>query len=206
MFKKALIFVCLICLLSFNVSAKSGDTFYVYGKDSNKVAEILGMSAVELRDYVEYTNIKYLAVNKDNTKQIKTTEYMDEFSKEVDSFYSLRDSEILELAKELSVTENGEIIERGKYKFLKVTARTKDSGGEYILTQYITVDNGVNLILSFHTDINEDTDYIEDYFNDQIKEPSAVFKGVATAGIIVFSVFAVFVLGLIIKDSFTNKN
>lgn len=205
--KKFLIFVCLFCILGLNVSAKSDETFYVYGEDNKEICEILGMTEVELKEYVEYTDITYLAVNKQNTKQIKKTEYEDEFSQKVQNFLSLEDSEILALSPNLTDMPDikGEIVEKGGRKYLKVSAKTEDSGGEYILTQYITVFGGKKEILSFYTDINVGTNYIDEYFNSQFEETSPVFKIVAITGTIFFSVLGLIVLVAIIKDTFIAK-
>lgn len=205
--KKFLIFICLFCVFGLNVWAKSDETFYVYGEDNKEICEILGMTDSELKDYVEYTDITYLAVNKKNTKQIKKTEYEDEFSKKVQNFLSLENSEILELSPNLTDMPDikGEIVEKGSRKYLKVSAKTEDSGGEYILTQYITVFGGKKEILSFYTDINEGTNYIEDYFNSQFEETSPAVKVVAIIGTIFFSVLGLIVLAAIIKDTFMAK-
>ncbi len=205
--KKILAFNCLLCVLSLNVFAVGKNVFYVYGSDNSTVSKTLGMTEHELKEYIEQTNITYLAVNKDNTKQIKKCEYTDDFSKKVQSFLSLKDAEILELAEQLSGIPDvtGQIVEKGALKYLKVTAKTKDSGGEYILTQYITVDKGVKINLSFYTDIDQGTDYIEEYFNSQFKETPLAFKVVTVIGIALFSLLAVIVLIAIIKDTFWKK-
>lgn len=208
MLKKILIFVFVVFTLTLNVSAKS-EEFYVYGQDNSSLSEILVMSENELEVYVETSNITYLAVNKTNTKQIKKVEYIDDFSKKVQSFLALRDNEILELAEDLSGIENikGEVFEKGHYKFLKVSAKTKDSGGEYVLTQYITVNKGKKEILSFYTTDGEDTKYINEYFKSVfgIKETSATLKVLSIIGTVLFSLLAVVVLVAIVKETYGKK-
>ncbi len=208
MLKKILIFVFVVFTLTLNVSAKS-EEFYVYGQDNSSLSEILVMSENELEVYVETSNITYLAVNKTNTKQIKKVEYIDDFSKKVQSFLALRDNEILELAEDLSGIENikGEVFEKGHYKFLKVSAKTKDSGGEYVLTQYITVNKGKKEILSFYTTDGEDTKYINEYFKSVfgIKETSATLKALSIIGTVLFSLLAVVVLVAIVKETYGKK-
>ena len=208
MLKKILIFVFVVFTLTLNVSAKS-EEFYVYGQDNSSLSEILVMSENELEVYVETSNITYLAVNKTNTKQIKKVEYIDDFSKKVQSFLALRDNEILELAEDLSGIENikGEVFEKGHYKFLKVSAKTKDSGGEYVLTQYITVNKGKKEILSFYTTDGEDTKYINEYFKlvFGIKETSATLKALSIIGTVLFSLLAVVVLVAIVKETYGKK-
>ena len=208
MLKKILIFVFVVFTLTLNVSAKS-EEFYVYGQDNSSLSEILVMSENELEVYVETSNITYLAVNKTNTKQIKKVEYIDDFSKKVQSFLALSDNEILELAEDLSGIENikGEVFEKGHYKFLKVSAKTKDSGGVYVLTQYITVNKGKKEILSFYTTDGEDTKYTSEYFKSVfgIKETSATVKVLSIIGTVLFSLLAVVVLVAIVKETYGKK-
>ncbi len=209
MIKKIIIFVCAVFLLSFNVSAKSQETFYVHGSANNYVSEILGITEAELKDYVKDNNITYLAVNKNNTKQIRKTEISDAFSKKIGNFFALDDNEILELTEELTGFKdvNGTVFEKGNKKFLKIELKTTDSGGEYILTQYITVANSKKEILSFYTAANTTTDYIEDVFSSQFKVSGkvTVLKVISIIGIVLFSILAVVVTGAIIKDTFTKK-
>ena len=102
MFKRIIIFFCAVFLFSFSVFAESQDNFYVHGEANTYVSEILGMTENQLKDYVKDNNITYLAVNKDNTKQVRKTEISDAFSKKTGSFLALKDNEILELAEELT--------------------------------------------------------------------------------------------------------
>ena len=80
---------------------------------------------------------------------------------------NLSNDKIIALSSRLSGFEDakGEVVVKDGQKFLKVQLRSADSGGEYILTQYITVAAKQRFILSFYTDINEDTEYIEKTFD-----------------------------------------
>ncbi len=164
------------------------------------------MSEAELVDYCKKNNVTMLAVNQDNTKQVRKTEIGDDFSKRVKSFWSLKDSEILSLAEDLSGVPDvsGEIVEKSDRKFLKITAKTKDSGGEFILTQYITVNNGIKEILSFYTADGEDNGYIEDFFESEFNAESTptALRVIYIIGIVLFSVLAVITLWAIIKETF----
>lgn len=209
MIKRIIIFVCAVFLLSFNAYAKSQETFYVHGSANNYVSEILGMTETELKDYVKDNSITYLAVNKDNTKQIRKTEISDAFSKKIGNFFSLKDSEILELAEELTGFKDvkGAVFEKGNKKFLKLELKTTDSGGEYYLTQYITVANSKKEILSFYTNSGESTDYIEEFFSSQFKVSNSYtfLEVLSIIGIVLFSLLAATVVFAIIKDTFAKK-
>ncbi len=209
MFKRIIISVCAVFLFSFSVCAESRDNFYVHGEANTYVSEILGLSEDQLNNYVADNNITYLAVNKDNTKQIRKTEISDAFSKKIGNFLSLKDNEILELAEELTGFEgiNGTVFEKGDKRFLKVSVKTTDSGGEYYLTQYITVANSKKEILSFYTASGENTDYIEEFLNShyQATKPNTFLKVLSVIGIVLFSLFAAVVVFVIIKDTFVKK-
>ena len=108
----------------------------------------------------------YLAVNKSNTKQIRITKSQNEFTSSVINISSFSNDKILSLAEQIIGIEGvkGEVINKAGQKFIKTELRTSDSGGEYILTEYITVADTHSLVLSFYTDINEDTDYVSTTF------------------------------------------
>ena len=207
-------FICVlasfICLFSVNAFALQVDEdFYVYGQQDAQLCEVIGMTEGELKEYCKTNNITFLAVNKTNTKQIRKTEIKDNFSKKAGDFSAFKDKEILDLTEELTGFSNvkGVVIEENKQKFLKVEVKTTDSGGEYIITQYITVADTVKKTLTFYTDAKEDTDYVEEVFSSQFKVSNTVsaFKVITVVGIALFSVLALIVLVAIIKDTFTKK-
>ncbi len=204
------VLVSFICLFSVNIFALQLDSdFYVYGQNNKQLCEVIGMRESELENYCKTNSITFLAVNKTNTKQIRKTEVKDDFSKKVGNFLALKDKEIIDLAADITGFSDvsGTVLEKGNKKFLKVELKTEDSGGEYILTQYITVTGGTKEVLTFYTAANEDTDYIEDVFSSQFKTSSALsgLKIVAVVGIVLFSVLAVLVLVAIIRDTFEKE-
>ena len=102
------------------ISLKAGDEFSVYGQDSGKAEEILGMSEAELDGYVSQNNIVYLAVNEDNTKQIRLTVAATAFSESTGNLSLLSDSEIEELIPDITggSAVKGDIIESDGQKFV----------------------------------------------------------------------------------------
>lgn len=167
------------------------------------------MSESELKKYCENNNITFLAVNKTNTKQIRKTEIEDAFSKKIGNFFALKDNEIIDLAEELTGFSGvkGTVFEKGNKKFLKVEVKSSDSGGEYYLTQYITVSDSKKEILSFHTSSKESTDYVEEVFSSQFKtsKSSPVLKVLSVIGMVLFGALALVVLIAIIKDTFEKR-
>ena len=177
MLKKLLISVVALCvLLTTVVSAlEIGDDFYLYGRDDKKLAAALNMTEDEVKSYCEQNNINLLAVNSDNTKQIREITRETEFSKAVKNLAVLKNDEILTLTYQLCGLENvkGKVIEKDAYKYLKIEVKGKDSGGEYILTQYITVKNSKTVTLSFYTSNGKDTSYTDKIFNSQFSNITA---------------------------------
>ncbi len=195
---------CLIAVfvIVFSVSAFADDEFYVYGEDNiDYLCEILDMNAGDITDYLQENNITYFACNKDNTKQIKKTESIDEFSKQVFDMSVLDDESILNFASELSGLPNtkGEIIEHKGLKLLKTEHETTDGGGKFILTQYITVEKSKKTVLSFYTAENVDRDYIQTAFKEHFN-PQSDYALYLILGVGVFGFIGISVLVLLIKD------
>lgn len=201
--------ICLIAVLllafSFSVSAK--EEFLVHGKDD--LSSLLNMSTSEIDTYCKENNITYFAVNRDNTKQIKRIEYEDEFSKEVKDLSILTDGQIWSMASELSgfpdVLGNLVYDGRGDYKFLKTEHKTKDSGGEYVITQFVTVKDSKKITLSFYTAANADREYIDSVLEEQFPEEKN-YKSLISVGIILFFLMALGATLLIIRDLKNNKD
>jgi len=163
-------------LLSFTVSAKKmefptvslGDEFYTFKDNSQELSEIFGISKAELEVYCSENNIIFLGSNEDNTKQVKLLSYSDDFSSSIINLSNLSNDKITALTPEIVGVENakGEIIKSGKQKFIKVEFLSEDTGGKYVLTQYFTILNKHNFVLSFVTSYDCDRKYIEKTFEN----------------------------------------
>ena len=203
MLKKILISVVTVCVLLTTVisAVEVGNDFYLYGRDDKKLATALNMTEDEVKAYCEQNNINLLAVNSDNTKQIREIVQETEFSKTVKNLAVLKNNEILDLTYQLCGIENakGEVIEKDAYKYLKIEVKGKDSGGEYILTQYITVKNGKAITLSFYTSNGEDTSYTDKIFNSQFSNIKATKDWLTAALAVLLGVSAVLSV-MIVRD------
>ncbi len=203
MLKKLLIAVTVLTVMLVSVvsALEIGDDFYLYGRDNKKLADVLSMSEAEVSAYCKDNSITLLAVNADNTKQIRETTRETEFSKTVNNLAVLSDGEIADLTHQLCGIENvkGRVIEKDAYKYLKIEVKSKDSGGEYILTQYITVKGGKSVVLSFYTSGGKDTSYTEDIFNSQFSNTSAT-KGWLTAALAVLLLICAALSVMIVRD------
>lgn len=197
--KKTVCLLVLCLLFVFNVTA--ADEFFIFGEQTDKVAKVLGMSEEKVETYCTENKITYLAVNKDNTRQIRKTEFSDEFSKKIVDISVLEDKEILEFSSLLSTFEsaNGKVITHGDKKFLKVELETVDSGGKYYLTQYATVSDGQKKVLTFYTADGQDKSYIDEIFAQQFPEKTN-YKPYIIIGVVLFALIGVAIAVLIIKE------
>lgn len=194
--------VCLLVLcLLFALNVTAADEFFIFGEQTDKVSAILSMTQNEVETYCKENKITYLAVNKDNTKQIRKTEFSDEFSKKIVDISVLGDQEILEFSSLISTFESakGKIVEHGGMKFLKVEFEMTDSGGKYHLTQYATVSDGQKKVLTFYTADGQDQSYIEDVFESQFPQKTD-YKPYIIICVILFTLIGVAIAVLIIKE------
>lgn len=205
-----LLFLSLCCLLNCTVYASdyfSLDTskeFFVYGKNDEKLAKALGIAKDEISAYCG-KNVIYLAVNKDNSKQIRITTGQNAFTYSTVNISNLSNDKISALIPEITGIENikGEIILKNGQKFIKTELQSEDSGGAYILTQYMTVADKRSFLLSFYTDVDVDKGYIDevfqtfecDYFENQKEESKRnILEYVLPAFTIVFAVVCVVIV------------
>ena len=215
----ALAFCVLFCL---NVSAtsvpyKAGEELFVYGENNAKIAEILNLNQEELDLYCKENNINYLAVNADNSKQIKVSSSETEFSNSVVNISFLSDEKISTLIPEIIGIDGarGEIVKKGAQKLIKTELKSEDSGGEYLLTQYITVANKITYILSFYTEASADSGYISEFLEkyqnsdflveeSQDKEENN-YGYIMLAAAVIFAAAAVIITVTVIKDIKKDK-
>lgn len=193
-----------------NISLNAGSEFYVYGEESAKAAETLGMSEKELSYYCKENSIEYLAVNKDNSKQIRLTVGHNDFTNSVVNISGLSNDKITSILPQIIGIEGikGEIINKNGQKFIKTELRTSDSGGEYILTEYITVADKQSYVLSFYTDIDANNDYADIIFQtynssvfiDEQKQSGGVWQYILPAATVIFAAISVSIAITLIID------
>lgn len=158
----------LFCLavIGINVSAASREYNIALGHDFtvgypegdlNELSEIIGKSKDELKGYCESNGVLFIAVNADNTIQIRLSAFKSEFSVKAGDIHSL-DSEGLSLfAETLSSDTDYTVFETQNTTFLKFTANLSDSGGDYTSTQYVTLSNGKVYQLSCYNSGNTES-------------------------------------------------
>ncbi len=205
--KKLIVTIFLICLFSFNISAieasqlNLGDEFLLYSENPQEVSAILNTDTEELNESIAQHNIKLLAVNKKNTKQIQLTEVQTEFSKTVLDFSALSDSSIKALIPTITGLENinCEIIKFESNKYVMINIRND----EYYLTQYFTVIDEKLQTVSFYTDINESTDYVQSVF--PMDRSQNIQLIISVVGTVIFGIVCLIILYTVIRDLITKR-
>ena len=215
--KISLLVLVLSLIFSFSISALKTDQltpnedFYIYSASPQKVAEILEMTKEGLKTDIESKGIIFLAVDKENSRQIQLTETENKFSTTVSNLSNLSDSSIRSLVPDITGIENikGKIVLHGEQKYVRIELKSK----EYILTQFFTVEDKKLYTLSFYTDIETSTNYIKDTFSYRqktadsitIKEIPANLKTLTIIGFSVFGILFFVILYSIIKDYFKSQ-
>lgn len=211
-----LILIALSLLLNITVSAQSdikivpyGD-FFTIAEHKEKVAEIINIPSDKLDDYCKQKHIEYIAVNSDNSKQIRIACATTDFSNSVVNISLLSDDKITELIPQITDISGvtGKVIDKNGQKFIKTELRSKDSGGEYILTQYFTVADKKSYTLSFYTNFGDDLDYTEktfesyesDIFLKDTAEEKSFLNFALPIGATVFALAFIIIAITVIKD------
>lgn len=219
--KKRLLLLTILFIFVFSFSVKAvndfeisaGTDFLVLNDNATEkeISNAFGMDEQELKSYISANGIIYLAVNEDNSKQIRLSCSKSSFSEEIENLSSLMDEDISDLSAELIGEENtqAEIITKSAQKFLKATLSLSDSGGNYTLTKYVTVAQGKNYTLSFYTSEGESIEYIEDVFetftSDDFLKESNTNENKFLLLIIIASAVAVFILFTFLRDYLKSK-
>ena len=215
--KISLLVLALSLIFSFSISALKTDQltpnedFFIYSASPDKVAEIVEMTKEDLKTDIESKGIIFLAVDKENTRQIQLTETENKFSTTVSNLSNLSDSSIRSLVPDITGLENikGKIVLHNEQKYVRIELKSK----EYILTQFFTVEDKKLYTLSFYTDVETSTNYIKDTFyykqktadSITLKEIPANLKTLTIIGFSVFGILFFVILYSIIKDYFKKE-
>jgi hypothetical protein len=203
-----------ILLFSLTVSADSSINITPDGEfttETEQIAKIIGMDKNELLDFCIENKIVYIAVNKDNSKQIRVTVKENDFSNGIVNINGLSDDKINAVLPDVIGVEGikGEIINKDGQKFIKTEMSSKDSGGDFILTEYITVANKKVYVLSFYTNKKADTKYIEKTF-ETLESPNFVVENnglfwIVGIAIVIFLFASIFIILTLIRDIKAKK-
>ena len=203
-------------MLTAPVFAKTADIkitppkgFYSYksGQSAENTAKILGMTSDELKNYCSENGIVFIAVNEDNTKQIRVSVTESEFSSSIGNLTNLSDDKITALIPDITGSVSGEITEKYGQRFIKTAEALSDSGGEYSVISYVTVTAKKDYILSFYTAAGTSTDYVGEVFDsfsseDFYKEADekSYFVYVIIAAIVLLALGSVYIIFTLVRD------
>lgn len=215
MIKKVICAVFAVLTLTASVFAADGikisapEDFYSYksGQSAEETAEILGMTEEKLQNYCAENGIVFIAVNKDNTKQIRLSVTESEFSGSVGNLTNLSEDKITALIPDITGTTSGEIIEKDGQKFIKTLKALSDSGGDYSVTSYITVAAKKDYVLSFYTASGASADYTDEVFDNLSSEDfykeadkKSYFGYVIIAAIALLALGSAYIIFTLIRD------
>ncbi len=150
-------------LLSFSVSAE-GVSFgisvpegFIESTADNNVeaaAEKLNLEAYDLKECFNNDGLIYLAVSQDAKTQVKLLcfNFNNAFSSKVDDISSLDQEGLDSFVKAVAGNNEFEIAENNGRKFVKIKNTLTDSGGDYTVTQYVTIANNMTYYLVCYND------------------------------------------------------
>lgn len=177
------------------------------------LADIFGIKPASLQKYYKDNNVLYLAANEENTCQVTLTAVKNEFSEGAVSFSRLSDTELEAVASDLageSFENCGIVKSKDGNRFIKLKRTMSDSGGEYTVTEFITVcsyklftmsvsvSNGSGLEKMPNTAL-EGLE-IADYARPQSSSKGFIFTALAAIGIAIFATVAVYFTVTVIRD------
>ncbi len=216
MIKKIICALSAVLMLTAPVFAKTADIkitppkgFYSFksGQSAENTAKILGMTSDELKNYCSENGIVFIAVNEDNTKQIRVSVTESEFSSSIGNLTNLSDDKITALIPDITGSVSGEITEKDGQRFIKTAEALSDSGGEYSVISYVTVAAKKDYILSFYTAAGTSTDYTGEVFDsfsseDFYKEADekSYFVYVIIAAIVLLVLGSVYIIFTLVRD------
>lgn len=151
-------FICivavLLCVFSINVSAAKSKVFELelskdyntlyQGEDAAPMAKRLDMETKELKSYMEENGVLMLAVSKDKSRQIRVIEEQTEFSSLAEDISAMDKTSLNEFAQVVTADNNAAFsyVTNNNRKYIKFSETLSDSGGSYVMTQYVTICGG----------------------------------------------------------------
>jgi len=185
---------------SYKIDIPDGFTTAYSDSDKTDISKIVGIKSEEAEKYFTDNNLLFLSVDEKNSFQIKLSETKDNFSAKTVNFSYLSDEKLLSLSENLfaktddKASSKVKLVQNGGMKFLKRNEAHKDSGGEYVVTQYVTVVNGKNYRLSVLAPGLSESDVADTIFKsleifdeESNVEASLIQKVLIISGIVIFS-------------------
>lgn len=183
--------------------------FYSYesGQNAESTAKILGLTADELENYCNENGIVFIAVNNDNTKQIRVSVTESAFSSSIGNLTNLSDDKITALMPDITGIKNGELTQKDGQRFIKTAETLSDSGGEYSVINYVTVAAKKDYVLSFYTALGTSTDYTDEVFDSfssdsfyKETQEKSKFGYVIIAAIVLLASGSAYIIFTLVRD------
>ena len=222
MIKKIICTAAAVLLFTVSAFAQSGgikitapEEFYSYesGKSSAETAKILGMTDTELESYCAENGIKFIAVNNDNSKQIRLAVAESSFSASIGNLTNLSEDKITALIPDITGANRGEIIDKDGQSFIKTAESASDSGGGFTVIGYYTVAAKKEYVLSFYTSSGTETDYADEVFKSfyakdfyMQKNEKGPFRYVIIAAIVLLAACSVYIIFTLVRDIKNDRN
>lgn len=203
------LFVSQIAAETPEFSLDLGDDYLYFYEDSNldKAAEITSLSEEDLDELFDDEELVMLALSKDNKRQIRVACYENEISEKIGNFSSRSYAEVRELSDELNVFATGgtfvsrdtvESADAAVNKYIVYSELHTDSGGDYMVTQYITVVDGAFWHITTYAPNHSNIPDVMPHFTVGVEssKASVVFYAVGA----VFAVFAAVMLVMYFRE------
>lgn len=192
-----------------NIEITAPKDFYCYksGQNAADTAKILGMTASELEKYCSDNGIVFIAVNEENTKQIRVSVAESAFSGSIGNLSNLSEDKITALIPDITGADSREIVTNNGQSFIKTAETLIDSGGEYSVISYVTVAAKKDYVLSFYTASGTSTDYTgevfdslssEDFYKDT--DQKSYFGYVIIAAIALLALVSAYIIFTLVRD------
>lgn len=143
---------------SYAVATKSSEV--------DTVAERLNMEESIVKSYFTKNALKLIAVSSDGKTQVRISRFTDNFSSDVYDAENLNDKQTSQMISLYSSSyDTATVIESDGRKFAKTVGLLKDSGGEYTVTQYVTIAGGGVYVITCYNPGRGTSEEIENIFS-----------------------------------------
>ena len=197
----------------FKLDMGDGYLYFREGDDLSRAEKITGTDKDELQKLFDEENLVMLALSEDNLRQIRVSRYTNDLSIKIGDLDLLDNGEVKKIRDELSddlglggtlvgddYTENTEAPVK---KYIIHRELFSDSGGDYNVTQYVTVVDGAFWHITTYGPNHSDVPNVIPHFSVGAEsfDWSVVWRVVG----VLFGVFAIVVLVLYLRESKAEK-
>jgi len=200
-----------VCAASYEYTIATNDNFTSArsGDDMSAVAKKLNTTSDKLNVYFNENCLLYLAVSDDAKTQIRLAAFADNFSSAAGDISYLTNTQLEEFINTLSVEDENdcELIENRGRKYIVIKDSLVDSGGEYTVTQYITICADRTFYLSCYNQGDDTSDEVKEMFESfeinitqNQKNTFNYLEALILTGILLFSILSIVMIIGIVKS------